>query len=327
MVTSETNGDVLSAVRVFHRQLWLPGGRVPVGGIGEVSTRGEARGQGLAGCLLRNALGYMDQNGQALALLHTSRADLAAYYARYNFVSVPMHRCVLPLLTKQPACCLPTTAADVVVRVTPDRLGELAPLHDEWAAREASGCSWRSTAYWSQWLQPLVDQDPTLSVWRTPTAYLIVRAATSGPAIFVGSLQVYEFVGAVDASRKLAALLTAALDYHGGIDRLVLPEQYASLVDNLSCIACATPPPLASVPAAWASAAEGTTLRIQVAAKGYAITDYGWMVRVANRSAAAAALHLPRLVSDESLTDREGAELACEWLAMLPFSFLALDSF
>lgn len=321
---TDVDGGLVSALRVFHRQLSMPFGPVVVGGIGEVSTREEWRGQGLAGRLLCDAMAYMAKQGLALALLHTSRADLASFYCRHGFASVPMQRHILPI-----SVCARITASDAA-RLLPcsDSLKELAQLYDQWAAIMAPGCIVRSAVYWSQWLQPFLVQDTSISLWRTPLAYMVVRVRTDGPTLFVNAMQVCEFVCCADmstASFQLDTLLAAAIADYPGVDRLILPSAYAELSRTFKRVTCSTAV-VDVVPAAWSACTLGTTLSLQVKDTGYLLMDNGWMVRVADGPMAAACLDMP-LLKDERFSDAQRTSAARDYLVDAKFTFLALDNF
>ena len=79
-------GQITATVRVFRRQVWLGGQAVPMGGIGEVSTKEAYRGRGLSGELLQRAIGYMQREGMQVSVLYTG---LHGHYERYGWRRIP----------------------------------------------------------------------------------------------------------------------------------------------------------------------------------------------------------------------------------------------
>jgi predicted N-acetyltransferase YhbS len=80
-VASE-NGELVSAVQIFPRELRVLDHAVPTGGIGSVYTHDARRNQGIAGALLERALVDMRERGMELSLLFASRFD---FYGRHGW--------------------------------------------------------------------------------------------------------------------------------------------------------------------------------------------------------------------------------------------------
>ncbi len=86
-------GTIVSTVRVFIRKMYLHGEPIPVGGIGEVSTRPEYQRRGLATQLLKDAIRFMEDREIAMSSLHGSQRiysiegwrKVPRYYARQAF--------------------------------------------------------------------------------------------------------------------------------------------------------------------------------------------------------------------------------------------------
>ena len=88
-VASLPNGEILATCRVFHRKIYVGGQSMLMGGIGEVCTRPEARGLGLAKRLLNDAIKYMVSQGMVLSALHA--ADwVAPLYRKLGWSSVAL---------------------------------------------------------------------------------------------------------------------------------------------------------------------------------------------------------------------------------------------
>ena len=82
---AEDAGRLVSSVRVFTRYLMLEGCPQLTGGIGEVCTLPEYRGQGISGRLLTMAEAYMSERGMHLRALY---GVLTSHYGRHGFAPV-----------------------------------------------------------------------------------------------------------------------------------------------------------------------------------------------------------------------------------------------
>ena len=60
---------ILSTVRIFYREIYIYGKKVKMGGIGEVSTKAEARKKGLSKQLLNKCIEYMKEQGIQVSML------------------------------------------------------------------------------------------------------------------------------------------------------------------------------------------------------------------------------------------------------------------
>ncbi len=95
---NEQSRDILGSVRVFHRKVITdPDCTVrKMGGIGEVSTRSDMRGTGIASSLLRHANNYMKDNDFDLGMLHCS-PSLVKFYSSVGYQSAPLYYSLLEL--------------------------------------------------------------------------------------------------------------------------------------------------------------------------------------------------------------------------------------
>lgn len=86
------NGELVSCCQLFPRTLRLAGELVPVGGIGTVFTRTDARGRGLAPKVIEVALAESSARGHQLALLTANRFDWyeAMGFARWGSSKVQL---------------------------------------------------------------------------------------------------------------------------------------------------------------------------------------------------------------------------------------------
>jgi len=195
-VANDVSPRLVASVRVFHREIFLDLRPTKVGGIGEVCTLEEYRGQGLATRLLELATEYMAQMQMQLASLHAN-PQLAMLYERAGFVGVQRQYCIwrrdaselievadFMVGVPQPGeqfiveTLLPGEGAEARIPVP-----AVAQMHAAWAQR-FNGCVVRSAEYWQSWARrELVGPERALTlVWHeTPTgrallAYMGTRA-------------------------------------------------------------------------------------------------------------------------------------------------------
>jgi len=138
---AEEGGRLVSCVQIFPRALRVAGVAVPMGGVGSVFTRPEARNSGTAGTLLRCAVDAMRGRGMELSLLFAARL---AFYGRLGWTSWPCTRALLR--APKP---LPRPAADIALApFDPARdLGEVSAIHASYSGSR-SGTTVRDTAGW-----------------------------------------------------------------------------------------------------------------------------------------------------------------------------------
>jgi len=79
------DGQIISTVRVFQRQVYIDKKIYKMGGIGEVSTNPDYRRLGLSGKLLDAAIDYMKENDFRISSLGTG---YFSHYAKHGFVQV-----------------------------------------------------------------------------------------------------------------------------------------------------------------------------------------------------------------------------------------------
>lgn len=83
---ADDDGKLASSVRVFTREVYIRGEKVKMGGIGEVTTLKEYRGQGISTVLLRKAVEYMESRGLNISFLFTGTNH---HYAHVGWFTVP----------------------------------------------------------------------------------------------------------------------------------------------------------------------------------------------------------------------------------------------
>ena len=79
---AERGCELVSCVQIFPRRVRISGEALPMGGIGSVFTRPDARRQGVAGALLERAVAAMGERGMVLSYL---LAERLRWYGRYGY--------------------------------------------------------------------------------------------------------------------------------------------------------------------------------------------------------------------------------------------------
>jgi predicted acetyltransferase len=79
------DGEIVSSVQIYPRTMWVENRKIRFGGIGNVGTEPEARKQGLASLLMRDALERMRERGYPLSVLTT---DINPYYEKFGYRTV-----------------------------------------------------------------------------------------------------------------------------------------------------------------------------------------------------------------------------------------------
>jgi predicted N-acetyltransferase YhbS len=142
---------IAATVRVFHRELWINGCVLKMGGIGEVSTKEEYRGKGLASSLLSKAAEYMKENGFHLSSLHTGAQ--APLYRKSGYESVYRYQHLQYVQLKLPQL-KPTEKISKlkISQMSPELLAQLKELYNTYSQR-FNGFAVRSDEYWSTWVK------------------------------------------------------------------------------------------------------------------------------------------------------------------------------
>ena len=79
---AERAGELVSCVQIFPRRVRIGGEVLPMGGIGSVFTRPDARRRGVAGALLERAIAAMGESGMVLSYL---LAERLRWYGQYGY--------------------------------------------------------------------------------------------------------------------------------------------------------------------------------------------------------------------------------------------------
>jgi GNAT superfamily N-acetyltransferase len=194
-------GELLSCVQIFPRPLQTPGGVVPMGGIGTVFTRPDARGRGLAGGLLGRAADDMRARGYCCSMLFTGRMR---WYAKLGWHSWGVRRALLERLAGgEPG----PGAAEVASFDRARDLGSVRALHESYSGL-LPGTVVRDDALWEASLRNGGNPLEEFRVVRSGgqcVAYL--RAV-----VLSGILVLSEFAAAPGFEDALAGAIRASLE-------------------------------------------------------------------------------------------------------------------
>lgn len=188
------DGDVIaSTVRVFRREMWLSGRAVPMGGIGEVSTKPAYRKRGLASELLKHAIAAMEAEGMPLSVLFGNQR----IYETHGWRFAPMARDGIP------AAELPASCGIEIRPFRQEDLQAVMGLYDLYAGR-LQGALLRREEYWRRWVLPQWKTPWVLMAEGRPLAYCVAAPRKDGPV-----LSVDEVCAAPQAEALLPAFIGA----------------------------------------------------------------------------------------------------------------------
>lgn len=160
------DGDAIAAtMRVFDRMIWLQGRAVRMGGIGEVCTKPQYRGQGLAGRLLEMSTLAMERRAMPVSILFGNRP----LYAGHGYRFCAAEWTVAPVASELSEGCTLRPYADA-------DLAYLIGLYDLHAGR-LNGAIIRSGDYWQRWVLPQ---------WKNP---LVVEREGRPVAYFTSAIE------------------------------------------------------------------------------------------------------------------------------------------
>lgn len=167
------DGRLLGYVRIFARRMLVRGVAVPAGGIGSVATAPDARGNGIATALLRDAIEVMRGEGMRVSFLFTG---IPAFYERLGY------RVVRQPYIEAPAAAVrrrPSRVAEIRALTADDVPGALRIYRA--ATAGATGALVRTPRMWREADAWLGDDRPWLAMRAgRPVAY--VRARCRPPA-------------------------------------------------------------------------------------------------------------------------------------------------
>ncbi len=194
------DGAIAGYVRIFARRMLVRGAPVAAGGIGSVATRPDARGNGIATALLRDAIAQMRREGMAVSFLFTG---IPAFYERLGYRVVRQ-----PEFTIARNDVLARAGAPARIRTAaPGDLPQLASIYNS-AITGATGAIARTRQTWADarhWL----DERPCLvatDAGGRVVAYVRSRCRTFGHQLLEAECR----PGAEGALRPLLAAVAAA---------------------------------------------------------------------------------------------------------------------
>lgn len=179
------DGQIVSTVRVFIREMFLHGEPIRVGGIGEVSTRPEYRRQGIATRLLQDSVAFMESRDIVVSSLHGSQR----IYAIEGWEKVPRY------YAKQQVAAQEQSGGGWEVRPAnfddETEVGEIAGVYDGYA-RKFNGTFVRDELeYWRAWVRT-----------ESPNAWVATRGGKIDGYVSVNpredELSVKEFIASED---------------------------------------------------------------------------------------------------------------------------------
>lgn len=213
------DGRIAGHARIFERQMLVRGVPVAAAGLGSVATRPDAREQGVATALVRDAIAEMRRGGFAISFLSTG---IPAFYERlaYRIVRQPRIDAYASEAARLPAPSLyavrPVTDADVT---------RLLAVHRR-ASAGATGAVVRTRRSWrdaARWLGEAAGDGFIAERNGVPVAYLRSRCRTFGHQV----LEAEHLRGHEAAVASLLAAVGNRAASHG--ERLVAtaPEGHA----------------------------------------------------------------------------------------------------
>lgn len=180
---AEDAGRLVSTVQIFPRRLLLGGAEVPMGGVGTVYTRPEARNAGLASRLLERVVCDLRQRGAELSLLFAVRIP---FYENLGWCSWATRRELLRLA--EPAAPATTPKAWLRPFAAERDLAAVRELHAE-ESRRRPGVAVRGEREWRASLELAGNPHEEFLLAHAGTALLAyVRAIRLNEVLVVAEL-------------------------------------------------------------------------------------------------------------------------------------------
>ena len=136
------DGEVVSVVQIFDRQMLIGGTSVRLGGLGSVGTRPAHRGRGYNTAVLRDSVEYMEREGYDLSLLFTG---INGFYGRVGWQTF-QHVYEMTLRMPNPAPAIRFDGEIRPIRWDED-LDAVIAIHEA-TNRDATGPTVRTRAFW-----------------------------------------------------------------------------------------------------------------------------------------------------------------------------------
>ena len=145
-VAVDSNGAIVSGVRVFIREIYLNGKAIKTGGIGSVGTREDQRKQGLSSALFELCIGFMEKNDICVSYLLCGEQN-EKHYNRYNYKSCRYLKKISKIEKNIP---YRRTYNIRDVDFNKD-IKTLSDMYQNFSSKY-NGSPVRSTDYWKQWV-------------------------------------------------------------------------------------------------------------------------------------------------------------------------------
>ncbi|MEI6131365.1 MAG: GNAT family N-acetyltransferase [Bacillota bacterium] len=166
------NNQILSTLRVFGREIYLSGKKIQTGGIGEVCTRTDARGQNLSSSLLDCAIEYMNSNNLTISTLRTGIFD---FYRRKGWETTDLAMNISDVNFSN--CEFPANKYKIRPVNWENDIPKLIEIHSKVASKLDGVFVRQNPEYWKQWTKTEAGGFPilVLNMSDEPVAYLFAK--------------------------------------------------------------------------------------------------------------------------------------------------------
>jgi GNAT superfamily N-acetyltransferase len=198
----ESDGDIVSMIKIYKREIRWGESTAIMGGIGDVNTHPDHRGRGYAGMLMEDSVTYMWSQGYDISVLFSG---LAGFYGKYGWGVYP-----LPRLSIRPGPANDSTRYDVRRFCRSRDLGPIMRMYEEFNSGR-TGTLVRTPDYWDkQFLWVREDLEAFLVALDGSDIVAYVRCAQEGDSFCVMECCYQE-----NHRESVCALLLDVLAYAG----------------------------------------------------------------------------------------------------------------
>lgn len=195
--------EILSTVRVFHRNIYLFGEKVSMGGIGEVCTKSAHRGKGLSTILLESAIKLMEMRKIKISKLSTG---IYSFYARLGWKE---NTCFSKTADLTGESKLSSNIRPMDVEKDWE---QLMKIHKEYSSRLNGPVIRNDEFYWKNWVK---QQNMQYLLWEDDTGRIAayIFGTEEGNVLYIqefGALKGYE-----DVFNQMVSHLCALIDREG----------------------------------------------------------------------------------------------------------------
>eukprot|EP01112_Ceratiomyxa_fruticulosa_P017355 TRINITY_DN5391_c0_g1_i1.p1 TRINITY_DN5391_c0_g1~~TRINITY_DN5391_c0_g1_i1.p1 ORF type:complete len:344 (-),score=68.01 TRINITY_DN5391_c0_g1_i1:120-1151(-) len=141
---------IASTLKVYLREVYVNGSKVKMGGIGEVSTKVQYRGKGLAKVLLQHALDFMKAQHIQISTLLTGKA--APLYASMGWVHNTRFLSKQSLSLREFDSFVSNFSIQNTDFSNEEQIGQLKEIHERFSI-QFNGPVVRDIEYWKKWIQ------------------------------------------------------------------------------------------------------------------------------------------------------------------------------